>query len=68
MVNSLSRFHRFRFILRTIEKLLKPVSVLILSMHPEERYAVRALKLGADGYITKNSVPEELIKVIKKII
>jgi len=37
-------------------------------MHPEERYAVRALKLGADGYITKNSVPEELIKVIKKII
>ena len=44
------------------------ISVLILSMHPEERYAVRALKLGADGYITKNSVPEELIKVIKKII
>ncbi len=37
-------------------------------MHPEERYAVRALKLGADGYIIKNSVPEELIKVIKKII
>ena len=47
---------------------MKPVSVLILSIHPEERYAVRALKLGAGGYNTKNSVPEELIKVIKKII
>jgi len=41
--------------------------VLILSMHPEEQYAVRALKSGAAGYLTKASAPDELIKAIKKI-
>ncbi|HUT43475.1 MAG TPA: response regulator transcription factor [Desulfobacterales bacterium] len=41
--------------------------VLILSMYPEEQYAVRALKMGAAGYLTKVSAPDELIKAIKKI-
>lgn len=41
--------------------------ILILSMHPEDRFAVRALKLGASGYITKESAPDELIKAIQKI-
>jgi len=41
--------------------------VLILSMHPEDRFAVRALKLGAFGYITKESAPDELIKAIHKV-
>lgn len=41
---------------------------LILSMHPEEQYAIRALKAGASGYITKDTASEELIKGIKKII
>ena len=31
-----------------------PFKILILSMHPEEQYAIRALKAGADGYLTKN--------------
>jgi len=42
--------------------------VLILSMHPEDRYAVRALSVGAAGYLTKESVPEELVKAIRKVV
>lgn len=41
--------------------------VLVLSMHPEEQYAIRALKAGADGYLTKESAPEELIEAIRKV-
>jgi len=41
--------------------------VLMLSMYPEEQYAVRALKAGASGYLTKESAPEELIASIRKV-
>ncbi len=41
--------------------------ILILSMYPEDQYALRVLKAGASGYLTKQSAPEELIKAIKKI-
>ena len=41
--------------------------VLMLSMFPEEQYAVRALKLGASGYLTKESAPDELIAAIRKV-
>lgn len=41
--------------------------VLILSMYPEEQYAVRAIKAGAAGYITKASASEELLQAIRKI-
>ena len=44
------------------------IPVLILSFHPEHRFAVRALKAGASGYITKQSAPEELVQAIRKII
>jgi two-component system, NarL family, invasion response regulator UvrY len=40
---------------------------VILSMHPEEHYAVRALKAGAAGYIEKASVPEELVGALRKV-
>ena len=43
------------------------VNILILSVYPQKQYAVRALKLGAAGYISKNSVPEELEMAIKRI-
>ncbi len=50
-------------------KLQKPkLPVLILSMFPEEQYALRALKSGASGYLTKDSIPDELIKAIQKIV
>ncbi len=42
--------------------------VLVLSMHPEEQYAVRALKAGASGYLTKESAPDELIAAVQKIL
>jgi DNA-binding NarL/FixJ family response regulator len=41
--------------------------VLMLSMYPEEQYAVRALRAGASGYLTKQSAPEELIAAIRKV-
>lgn len=41
--------------------------VLILSMYPEEQYAVRALRAGASGYLTKMSAPDELITAIRKV-
>jgi two-component system invasion response regulator UvrY len=40
---------------------------LILSMYPEEQYAIRMIKAGADGYLTKSSAPEELVKAITKV-
>jgi DNA-binding NarL/FixJ family response regulator len=49
-------------------KIIKPeLHVLILSMHPEERFAMRAIKAGASGYITKESAPDELVKAIRKV-
>ena len=41
--------------------------VLILSFHPEEQYAVRALRAGAAGYLTKESAPDELIVALRAI-
>lgn len=42
--------------------------VLMLSIHPEEQYAVRALRSGASGYLTKGSAAEELLDAIKKVL
>lgn len=42
--------------------------VLILSMHPEEQYAVRALRSGASGYLTKGSAADELLNAIRKVL
>ncbi|MBL38008.1 MAG: DNA-binding response regulator [Xanthomonadales bacterium] len=41
--------------------------ILILSMHPEDQYAIRCLRDGADGYLTKESAPELLLGAIRKI-
>ena len=42
--------------------------VLILSIHPEEQYAIRALKAGAAGYLSKDAATEELVKAVQKIL
>jgi DNA-binding NarL/FixJ family response regulator len=48
--------------------MLKPkLPVLILSMYPEDQYAIRLLKSGASGYLTKESAPSELVKAIRKL-
>ncbi len=49
-----------------VKKLKPATSILILSIYPEEQYALRALKLGAMGYLTKASAPEELIDAVVK--
>ena len=42
--------------------------VLVLSMHPEDQYAVRVLRAGAAGYITKESAPAKLVQAIRKVV
>jgi DNA-binding NarL/FixJ family response regulator len=54
-------------ILKEIKSQKPELPVLILSMHPEEQYAVRALKAGAAGYLTKESAPEELINAMRRV-
>jgi two-component system, NarL family, invasion response regulator UvrY len=54
-------------ILEDILTLQPRLSVLILSMHPEEQYAIRALRAGASGYLTKSSASHELIDAIRKV-
>lgn len=53
--------------LKHVKQEFPDLPVLILSMHPEEQYAIRTIKAGADGYLTKSSAPEELVKAIKKV-
>ncbi|MCB2167643.1 MAG: response regulator transcription factor [Deltaproteobacteria bacterium] len=49
-------------------KIEKPhLPVIILTIHPEAQYALRILKAGASGYLTKESAAEELIKAIRKV-
>ena len=54
-------------ILKQIKRETPKLPVLILSVHPEEQYAVRSLKAGASGYLTKESAPDELITAIRKV-
>lgn len=50
-------------------KLTHPnLPVLILSIHPEEQYALRALKSGASGYLSKDTAPDELVKAVQKVL
>jgi DNA-binding NarL/FixJ family response regulator len=41
--------------------------LLILSMYPEDQYAIRMLRAGADGYLTKESAPDQLVAAIRKV-
>jgi two-component system, NarL family, invasion response regulator UvrY len=54
-------------ILDDLHRLRPRLPVLLLSMHPEEQYARRALKSGAAGYLTKESVPEELMVAVRRV-
>jgi DNA-binding NarL/FixJ family response regulator len=55
-------------ILDDLKRLRPKLPVLLLSMHPEEQFARRALKSGAAGYLTKESVPEELKEAVRKVV
>src|SRR5262249_30990237 len=45
----------------------RKLPVLILSMHPEDQLAVRTLRAGAAGYLTKEAAPEELVQAIRRV-
>jgi len=55
-------------VLQDIHKAHPALPVLILSMYPEEEFAVRALKQGAAGYISKRRASEELVGAVKKVL
>ncbi len=54
-------------VLKQLQTLKPNLPVLILSMYPEKQYALRALKAGAAGYLTKESAPNELIAAIRRV-
>jgi two-component system, NarL family, invasion response regulator UvrY len=55
-------------VLEEIRRSRPKLPVLILSMYPEAQFAVRALKEGAAGYVTKQSAPEELVAAVTKVL
>jgi two-component system invasion response regulator UvrY len=54
-------------VLKELKSLKPKLPVLMLSMYPEEQYAVRSLRSGASGYLTKDSATDELISAIRKV-
>ncbi len=55
-------------ILKQIKNDFPNIPVLILSMYPEDQYALRAIRAGASGYLSKESAPEELVAATQKIL
>lgn len=55
-------------ILKEIKHEQPPLPVLVLSIHAEDQLAVRVLKAGAAGYLTKENAPDELVKAIRKVV
>ena len=54
-------------VLKIVHEQYPKTQVLILSMYPEDQYAIRALKAGAAGYLTKDSAPERLVEAILSV-
>jgi len=55
-------------VLKEIKRAKPKLPVLILSMHPEDQFAVRLLKAGASGYMTKETAPAELVGAVNKAV
>ena len=55
-------------VLREVKGLWPRVPVLMLSVQPEDQYAVRCLKAGASGYLNKDSAEEELVRAVRKVM
>jgi two-component system invasion response regulator UvrY len=54
-------------VLKQVKKENPEIAVLMLSMHREDQYAIRSLKAGASGYLTKQSAPRELVTAIRQV-
>jgi DNA-binding NarL/FixJ family response regulator len=55
-------------VLKDVRRVRPATQVLVLSMHPEDQFAVRLLKAGAAGYLTKESAPDELVAAVRKVM
>ncbi len=55
-------------VLKEIKQHQPKLPVVILSMHPEEQFAIRAMRAGASGYVTKECAAEELVLAIRKAL
>ena len=55
-------------LLKNLKRQRPHLPVLVLTMHSEEQFAIRALKGGASGYLTKETVPEELVRAIRTVV
>lgn len=55
-------------VLRILKQEHPRLPVLILSTHPEDQYGLRTIKSGADGYLTKEKAPQELLRAITKLL
>jgi len=53
--------------LRDLKDRQPGIRVLMLTVHPESRFAIRCIKAGADGYMTKDAAPEELVRAIRRL-
>ncbi|HJV66202.1 MAG TPA: response regulator transcription factor [Geomonas sp.] len=53
--------------LKQVKAQYPKLPVLMLSMHPEDQYALRAIKAGASGYLTKDAAADELVAAIRKV-
>jgi DNA-binding NarL/FixJ family response regulator len=55
-------------LLRDLKHLRSEIPLLVVSAHTEEEFALRALKLGAAGYVSKQSAPDVLVGAVKKVL
>lgn len=55
-------------VLKRLKAQYPDLPVLMLSMHPDEEYALRTVKAGASGYLNKASVPDDLISAIRTVL
>jgi DNA-binding NarL/FixJ family response regulator len=54
--------------LQQVKQIFPKLPVLILSIHPEEQYAIRVLKAGAAGFLNKDAATEELVKAVQRVL
>ncbi len=54
-------------IIKEVKKVQPNVRIIMLSVYPEDRFAIRAFKAGASGYLTKEMAPEMIVEAIRKV-
>lgn len=55
-------------VLKDLKRTRPQLPILVLTMYSEEQFAIRALKAGAGGYLTKDAVPDELVRAIRTVV